>query len=245
MRLTIYGSGDAFGSGGRFNTCLALEGRGETMLVDCGASAPTAWNLFGLDRNAVSAILLTHFHGDHVGGLPAFLLDARFISRRRTPLVIAGPRGVHARVRAVTEALFPGYWDAPQSFPLEFIEVSPNAPVDLAGFLIETFPMVHDDRAGPCQGYRFANDGKVFAFSGDTTWTDALVPLGRAADLFLCECYTATTAIPNHLNWRDLEARLPQIAPRRTLLTHMGPEMLAFDGRLPVERAEDGQKLAV
>ena len=49
--------------------------------------------------------------------------------------------------------------------------------------------MVHDERAGPCQGYRLEAGGKVFAFSGDTAWTEALIPLAAGADVLLVECY--------------------------------------------------------
>ena len=58
MKLTIAGSGDAFGSGGRLNTCFWLEtGRG-TLLVDCGASALPALKALKLDPNRIEAIVL-------------------------------------------------------------------------------------------------------------------------------------------------------------------------------------------
>ena len=47
MRVTIVGSGDAFGSGGRFNTCFYVETAKGTLLVDCGASSPVALNQLG------------------------------------------------------------------------------------------------------------------------------------------------------------------------------------------------------
>ena len=70
MRLTIAGSGDAFGSGGRSNTCFFLETAKGTLLIDCGASALPALKARALDPNWVDAIMLSHLHGDHFGGLP-------------------------------------------------------------------------------------------------------------------------------------------------------------------------------
>lgn len=103
MRLTIAGSGDAFGSGGRLNTCFWLETAKSTLLVDCGASALPSLKAQALDPSRVEAIVLSHLHGDHFGGLPFLLLDAQFLARRETPLLIAGPPGTRARLDAALE----------------------------------------------------------------------------------------------------------------------------------------------
>jgi ribonuclease BN (tRNA processing enzyme) len=99
MRLTIAGSGDAFGSGGRLNTCFWLETAKGMLLVDCGASALPALKACKLDPNKIDAVVLSHLHGDHFGGLPFLLLDAQFLSRREKPLLIAGPPGGRDSIR--------------------------------------------------------------------------------------------------------------------------------------------------
>lgn len=244
MKITILGSGDAFGSGGRYATCLHLAlDTGANLLVDCGATSLLALNRAGIDRNAISAILFTHFHGDHFGGLPFFLLDALFVSRRTEPLMIAGPRGVEERARIVTEAAFPGFSSNRWPFEIVWREIMPDAPGEVAGAAVTAFAMVHDERAGPCLGYRIAADGKVFAFSGDTSWTDSLLPLADGADLLLCECYTFDMPLKNHLDWRTLSARLPDLRAARIVLTHMGPQMLERRGEATVACAEDGMVL--
>ena len=94
MKLTFVGCGDAFGSGGRFNTCFHLErAAGGNVLIDCGASSMVAIRKAGVDPNGIAAILVTHLHGDHFGGLPFFILDAQLVSRRTAPLTIAGRAG--------------------------------------------------------------------------------------------------------------------------------------------------------
>jgi ribonuclease BN (tRNA processing enzyme) len=86
MRVKFLGSGDAFGSGGRLNTCFLVD-RGEAnFLIDCGASAMISIRRFNMDPNSVETILLSHLHGDHFGGLPFFILDAQLISKRTAPL---------------------------------------------------------------------------------------------------------------------------------------------------------------
>ena len=96
MRLTIVGCGDAFGSGGRFNTCFWLKTAKATLLVDCGASTPVALKARGLDHGNVDGIILSHLHGDHFGALP-FLLHrgatgdaARASARHRRAAGLAG-----------------------------------------------------------------------------------------------------------------------------------------------------------
>jgi ribonuclease BN (tRNA processing enzyme) len=107
MRLTIIGSGDAFGSGGRFNTCFFLETAKGKLLVDCGASSLVALKAQGLDPNEVDGIVLSHLHGDHFGALPFLLMDAQFLMRRERPLLIAGPPGTRTRLDQSLEVFFP------------------------------------------------------------------------------------------------------------------------------------------
>ncbi|WID94489.1 MBL fold metallo-hydrolase [Bosea vestrisii] len=245
MKVAILGSGDAFGSGGRFNTCLYVEAAGEQMLLDCGGSSMVALNNAGIARNQLSTLLFTHFHGDHFGGLPAFLLEAQFVSRRTQPLTIAGPRGVEQRALQAIETDFPGASNNAWRFPITYVEVTPDAAATLAGIAVEAFPMVHDQRAGPCQGYRLVHDGKIFAFSGDSAWTDALIPLSAGADALLIECYTWDQVLANHLDYGTLRAHRADLGAKRIVLTHMSPQMLAHAEELPEEHAYDGMVLSL
>lgn len=240
MKITIHGSGDAFGSGGRFNTCIEIATGGERLLLDMGSSSMTALNKAGVARNTLSTLLFTHFHGDHFGALPAFLLDAHFISRRKETLTIAGPKGVKERTAAILALHFPGLSDADWRFPVEYVEVTPDAPATVAGITVTALPMRHDERAGPCQGYRLAANGKVFAYSGDTAWTDSLIGLADGADAMLCECYSWDIQLENHLDYATIQSRRADLRTKRLILTHMGVNMLAHDEPLPDERASDG-----
>ncbi len=94
VQVRIVGSGDAFGSGGRFQTCIAIRAPNDLFLVDCGASSLIALRQQQIEPRDVSKILITHLHGDHFGGLPFFLLDAQMVSKRTAPLTLAGPARV-------------------------------------------------------------------------------------------------------------------------------------------------------
>ena len=93
LELQVLGCGDAMGTGGRYQTCFSLSSGGDRYLIDCGSSAMMAMRQFGINPLEVRCVVLTHLHGDHFGGLPFFLLDARLISRRRSPLVIPSALG--------------------------------------------------------------------------------------------------------------------------------------------------------
>ena len=107
MELLVLGCGDAFGSGGRFNTCFHVETPNTRFLIDCGASALIAMRRFEVDPNGIETVFLTHLHGDHFGGLPFLILDAQLVSRRTMPLTIVGPPGLRERLPALMEPCSP------------------------------------------------------------------------------------------------------------------------------------------
>ena len=226
MRLTIAGSGDAFGSGGRLNTCFFLETAKAALLVDCGASCLPALKGQGIDPNRIDAIVLSHLHGDHFGGLPFFLLDAQFLSRRERPLLIAGPPGARARIDALLEVFFPKSAASKWRFPWHVEEVAVGVEADVLGHSLLTAEVIHQSGA-PSTALRLSDGEKTFAYSGDTEWTDALLPIATGADLFICECYGYSGKITGHITWEILKARLPDLLAKRIMLTHMNPSVLA------------------
>ncbi len=226
MKLTIIGCGDAFGSGGRSNTCFHLETAKGTLLVDCGASALPALKARAIDLNAIDAIVLSHLHGDHFGGLPFFMLDSQFLARRERPLLIAGPPGTRARLDAAMEVLFPKSTGTKWRFEWRVQEIPVGVASDVLSHSIVTAEVIHQSGA-PSTALRLSDGKKTFAYSGDTEWTDALLPIARAADLFICECYGFAGKLTGHMSWEILQPRLADLAARQIMLTHMNPTMLA------------------
>ncbi len=226
--------------GGRFNTCFHLVGHGINALIDCGATSMVAMNKLGIDRDAIDLILISHFHADHIGGVPFFILEANYVRKRRRPLIIAGPPGLKARYGDVMELAFPGTRTMALNFPLTLIELEIGKPNPVGAVRVTPFHVMHDDRAGPCLGFRIEAEGKVIAYSGDTAWTDTLIDLGREADLFVCESYTRDKPVATHMALALLERHLDQIRPKRLVLTHMSNDMLTRRAEVAFETAEDG-----
>jgi ribonuclease BN (tRNA processing enzyme) len=239
MQLRFVGCGDAFGSGGRSNTCFHVTGQAANFLIDCGASSLPALKLFGIARDDIDLILITHFHGDHFAGLAFLLLDAQ-LSRRTRPLVIAGPEGIEMRLTQVMEALFEHSSKTRQRFELSVVALKPEQARSFGAVKVTPFPVVHGESGGPFLAYRVEAEGRVIAYSADTEWTETLVPLARDADLFIAEAYHYEKIVKNHLSLKTLEAHLSEIKPKRLILTHMSDDMLGRLDALDHIAAHDG-----
>lgn len=226
MRLTVVGCGDAFGSGGRLQTCYHVAAGGAEILLDCGATTLIGLQRQGIDPNRIGAVAVSHLHGDHFGGLPWLVLHARHVARRQTPLVIAGPEGTEDRFRRASEVLFADSMRTDPQFGLEFRSYDLGKTLDVPGFRVTAYPVSHPSGAVSC-GLRLEAGGRTLAFTGDTEWTDSLLDIARDADLLIAECYAWRTPTRYHMGWSIIEPRLGDLGARRVMLTHMNSEMLA------------------
>jgi ribonuclease BN (tRNA processing enzyme) len=226
MRVTFIGSGDAFGSGGRFQACLLVEAAGARVLLDCGASSLVALKRAGVDPNTIDAVVVSHLHGDHFGGLPFLILDGQF-SRRDRPLTLAGPPGLRDRLAQAQDAFFPGSSRTRQRFELTVVELPQRTATTVGPLAVTPFPADHASGA-PAYALRLEADARTLAYSGDTAWTGALVEAAANADLFICEAYSRDKAIPFHLSYGTLLDHRAELTCRRLIVTHMSAEMLAY-----------------
>ena len=237
-RVTFAGSGDAFGSGGRLQACIVVDVAGSRILLDCGATSLTALKRLGIEPNSIDAVVVSHLHGDHFGGLPFLVLDGQF-SRRDTPLRVCGPRGTDGRLRRTMEALFPGSTSVDRKFQVEVTELLPGAAAEpVPGVTLTTFAADHACGAPPLM-LRLQGDGTRIAYTGDTAWTPAIMDLAAEADLFVCEGYFPARRVPYHLSYAELLEHEAEFTAKRVVLTHMTAEMIAAEG-VRHERAHDG-----
>jgi ribonuclease BN (tRNA processing enzyme) len=243
MRVQFLGSGDAFGSGGRLQACILLDAGTSRLLLDCGASSLIALKRAGVDPNEIDALLISHLHGDHFGGIPFFLLDGQF-SKRSRPLVVAGPPGLERRAIEAMEVLFPGSSRASRRFATRFCELAEGEPTAVGEARVTGYEVVHACGAPP-YALRVELAGRTIAYSGDTEWTDRLLAATTGADLFIAEAYFYEKPVRFHLDWAALARRREALGAKRLVVTHMGPDMLARVAELPVEAAADGLELTL
>lgn len=242
MRVTVLGSGDAFGSGGRAHSAYLIDAPGGTFLLDCGPTVLQSLKRAGRDPGEIDFVLLSHLHGDHFGGVPFLFMEYLFETPRSRPLVIYGPRDTERRVRGLFAALYEDAAHKPMAFQVRYAEVAPGTTSSTDGVGIVPFRVPHVADL-ICFGYRLEIAGRTIIYSGDSGWTDEFVAQARGADLFLCECSTYETSLPIHISYPEIAAHAAELGCRRVILTHLGSEPLRHLNELSLECARDGMTI--
>jgi ribonuclease BN (tRNA processing enzyme) len=246
VQIQIAGGGDAFGSGGQFQTCFIVDDSHGRFAIDFGATSMVALSKLGIDAAEIELVVLSHLHGDHFGGLPFLLLQRQFAASTCRPLTLAGPVGLQARIGALMDCMYPGLWNSQWRFAIDFVEIALDHTTTVLGRRIVAQKARHFAGAQDCLSLRIETDNRVIAFSGDTGWRDDLIDLARESDLFICECNERLDQpYDTHISFETLSKNIDRLHTKRLLVSHLGPEMVgAIDG-LPVEAATFGLKLAL
>jgi ribonuclease BN (tRNA processing enzyme) len=247
VRVQFLGTGGPLASGGRLQTCILIQSDHGCYLVDCGMTALVSMSRFGIDPGAIDAVLITHLHGDHYGGLPLMILEACINAHegstyppRTRPLCVAGPAETEAHVRQMLDLFgWPSQFSAMKNNRLlEFITLEPRHETVIAGLAVTAFPVVH--YTPEATALRITVGGKTVAYSGDSGWTDALLEVAADADLFICQTYTIDIPQWGLLNYRTLQAHRDKLTCRRLILTHVGAQMQNRLAEVEEEVAGDG-----
>jgi ribonuclease BN (tRNA processing enzyme) len=215
------------------------------VLLDCGTTGLIGLKRAGVDPNEVEAVVVTHLHGDHFGGIPFLVLDGQF-NRCEMDLLVAGPPGTAQRLRIAMEALYPGSTRVERRFRVDVNELSPRQPMAVGPATVTAFEVVHAS-GSPAHSVRVDYGARTVAYSGDTEWTPALLDAADGADLFVCEAYFFDRKVRYHLDWMTIAEHRPALHCRRIAVTHMSAELLARLGELPedVLIAEEGAVVAL
>ena len=130
-------------------TAMMARYNGHNILIDCGEGTQVAIKEKGWSFKSIDLICFTHYHADHISGLPGLLLTIGN-AERTEPLTMAGPRGLERVVNALRVI-------APElPFPIEFIEWNgPEQQIERRGYRIEAFRVNHNV---PCYGYNLIID---------------------------------------------------------------------------------------
>lgn len=244
LEVRFLGTGDAFGSGGKRQAAIFVRAAGSRrgLLLDAGPGCHAALRAEGLTSGDLGAVVLSHFHGDHYGGVPFLELDAKR-SGRAEPLRILAPPGARERLATLRECLYSGL---PLRFGEEIRETLPGEVVDLPGAVgggfARAFAARHQAEAWAFS-WKLGLGGRTVVYSGDTGFNEELIAEAAGADLLIHEC-TSLEALPGHTSHRELQAAASRITARRVLLVHTGEDVLdAAD--LAFERAHDGLRVVV
>jgi ribonuclease BN (tRNA processing enzyme) len=237
--IVCVGTSDAFGAGGRRQSAYLVRTPSGGVLLDCGATTGTGLATLGIAREEIDLILVSHFHADHFGGIPLFLLAVQYLDGRAKPLRIAGPPDVEARVRRAAAALGHPMENHDWSFPILFQELLPGQEVAVGPASVDVFETLHSPDAHP-HGLVLRSAERRVVYSGDTGWFDGLPRHANGADLFLCECTLTQQSFEYHLSLEELAERRHLFDCGRWLLTHLGEEMRSLTDHMGFEVADDG-----
>ncbi len=184
--LIVLGASNAVPTLEGENTHIAIRAGERVVLVDCGSNPLLRLEQAGLDFEAISDLILTHFHPDHVGGLPLFLMDMWLLGRK-TPLVIHGLDYTLDRAEKMM-GLF-GWEDWPNFFPVSFHRIPSRQMTLLLDFpelRIYASPVQH---LLPNIGLRIElkRENKSVAYSCDTEPCQAVIDLAQEVDALFHE----------------------------------------------------------
>lgn len=144
LDLCLLGTGGMMPLPGRWTTSLITRYNGSSLLIDCGEGTQVAMKKAGWSFKPVDIICFTHFHADHIAGLPGFLLTMGN-AERTEDLLIIGPRGVESVVNSL-RVIAP---DLP--FKIKFRELAESREtVEVNGYVIDAFKVQH---RVTCYGY--------------------------------------------------------------------------------------------
>ncbi len=244
-RITILGSAAAVNDATHDYTHFLLHGQNNTpILVDAGSNPLGKIKNLGIDDESLQDIILTHFHSDHVGGIPNMMMHMWLLGRR-APLRIYGIHHCIHRVENMMEAY--GWTDWPNFFPVSFHRVSErdNAPVlENSDFTITAFPVNHFI---PTIGLRIYDKhrGTTLGYSCDTEPCDGVRRIAKGVNVLLHE---AAGPPPGHSTAQQAGQIATEGGAERLLLIHyqvwnVDPEPLvdeakrSFDG--PIALCKD------
>jgi ribonuclease Z len=199
LHVVLCGTGSPLPDASRAEACTAIIAGGEFVLVDIGSGSWRKAVVNNLPAQNLSAILLTHFHSDHIGDLGEALVQS-WVAGRNYKINVYGPPGVEQVVAGFEQAysLDTGYrvqhhgeeWmpRAAAGAIAQPVRLKSNDAAALVfernGLKVTAFKVEHNP-ATPAYGYRFEYRGRIVVVSGDTSRSDNLARHATGADLLI------------------------------------------------------------
>jgi len=223
MEVIILGSGTATPSLERNASGLVVKTAGLHVLVDMGPGTLRRMCEAGIDAKLIDAILITHFHPDHVSDLVPFLFASNYAFGpvREEAFNVIGPEGLEQ----FYEGLVGVYndWIIPRGNRLKKVEMNNDGPdgYTLGRLNVRSMPSVH---ASPSVSYRLEAEEVSLTVTGDTDVSDGLIELAGDTDLLICECSLPNgQKVPGHLIPAEAGLIATRSGAKKLILTHFYP----------------------
>ncbi|MGH7474829.1 MAG: MBL fold metallo-hydrolase [Longimicrobiales bacterium] len=228
MKLVVLGSGTVALHPERVCAGYYVEAGPHRILLDCGPGTPHQLARLRLRWDRITHIALSHFHTDHVAGLPLLIFAMRHgvPEPRSERLDLAGPEGASALIERLADA-FGDYLRDP-GFPLSITELAHGETWPLAtGIHLLAHRTPHTDAS---LAYRLETPDGAIGYTGDTGNSEELGAFFDGVDILIAECSLPDeAALENHLTPSRVAALARRAAPGLLLVTHMYPQLEAQD----------------
>lgn len=203
FRVTLLGTGDPIPRIDRFGPATLVEVGGQRLLFDVGRGASQRLTQLGIPLSGVKAVFLTHFHSDHVTGIPDLWMTGWLpppFGRRAAPFEVWGPTGTASMLRnlelafeANTRIRIPDELLPPEGIKTVAHEFDRDGVVySVDGVQVTAFAVNHGDLIKPAYGYRIDYKGRAVVISGDTRFDENLIKAAKGADLVIHEVALAS-----------------------------------------------------
>ncbi len=242
FRVTLLGSGMPSPDPLRFGPATLIEAGSQKIVVDAGRAATIRLTQLGIPIGSIDLLLLTHFHSDHIVGLPDIWLTGWLggkFGRRTQPMRVLGPRGtVHlAHHLEMAFSADIAIRMADENLPAEGARIDAREFErdgiihDREGLRITCFAVDHGDKIKPAFGYRFDFGGKSVVLSGDTRYSENLIAHADRVDLLIHEVAMARSAsmrierirrvMGHHSSPKDAARIFNKCAPKLAVYNHL------------------------
>jgi ribonuclease BN (tRNA processing enzyme) len=224
MQLTVLGSGTAVPHPRRTSSAYWVEGSDGCVVLDFSVTALQRMMDEGLPWPRMDAVWISHFHLDHIGGLPAFLFGSRYaeeLKGRQKPLRIFGSEGLGKLLQGFSD--LGDYKLLKQPFRFEVVEIEPLEPFDIApGLQAVALKTPHTDDSYAIH-LRDIN-GSTLVYSADTGYDLALAAFARKVDILVIEAsFPKNKPGKNHLEFAETMQIVRRAEPKRAVVTHLYP----------------------
>jgi ribonuclease BN (tRNA processing enzyme) len=229
VKLTILGSGTGIIKKDRMAPGYLLElNSKESFLLDCGGTTVQQFAKINFDYTKIDHILISHPHADHLGGFISLIFAIKLESMfskvsvkhklREKTLYIHGYPGFLEDYKLLRRIMS---GEADENYPIKVFEHK-NQKIKYPKFILETKIVGHAEKLFTSIAFRLETDKKVFVYSGDSRYCDALIKLARGADLFLCDSSSMEKGLGTgyHLTPEGAGKIAQEAGVKKLVLTH-------------------------
>ena len=241
--VTLLGTGDPVPRVDRFGPSILVEAGEYQLLFDAGRGVTQRLQQLETSLSDIDAVFITHFHSDHLSGLPDLWLTGWLpppFGRRSQPMRVIGPEGLSEILAGLREAFDPDIQIRlvdeqlpPQGIEFDIREYSADGIVfDEEGVTVTAFAVDHGQYIKPSYGYRVDYGGRSVVLSGDTRFDENLIEAARGADVVIHEVAAAREEmlafderiqliLDHHTTPEEAGIVFDRVSPKLALYSHL------------------------